>query len=200
MPSLHHHQEIETSLSLLLPGKNNEEHDPPLPSRPRLAKYRLSTSSQLEDLSRRLIAEINNRSCPQANREFSSRHIHPKFRATFGTPESYDWSRYAKHCGLYEGHSCTSYEVNIINVTADISDSNGTGVVNLLTEVMCWTTNLRKVVITVHKWRKRHNEWLCFEAISMIGIDLSSCPDCHHRHANARLEDNGDHKTRNQDR
>ena len=59
----------------------------------------------------------------------------------------------------------------VIATSADVREEERQATVYILMEVTGWPVKLKRLVVSVLKWKKIKKRWVCYENVTMRGID-----------------------------
>lgn len=164
-----------TSLSLLLPPPEpivKSESSGPSPSSDSQASTNVDetdTAAELIRISRSFEDAMRN-GPPAFLASLSDRYIAPGFTARLDTSFIPTWQVYCAVMARWIA-SNPGYQNTITAATADVSDDGRDATVYFLMEAIGWPVELKRMVVSVLKWKKRRRRWLCYENITMRGCD-----------------------------
>ncbi|KAF2165470.1 hypothetical protein M409DRAFT_24320 [Zasmidium cellare ATCC 36951] len=164
-----------TSLSLLLPDSptiTKSEPSEASPSSESQASTNIDDSQVATELIRisRSFEDAMRNGPPAFLTSLSERHVSPDFTARLDTASIPSWSVYCAVMARWIAAN-PGYQNTITAATADISDDGRDATVYFLMEAVGWPVELKRMVVSVLKWKKRRRRWLCYENITMRGCD-----------------------------
>ncbi|CAK4035027.1 Hypothetical predicted protein [Lecanosticta acicola] len=160
-------RDATSSLALLLPHFSSPEDTPSPTSQPDAPTSR--TANELIRISRSFEDVIQSGS-DETLAEMTERHIHPHFCARFDTAFIGSWEEYVRVLRIWVG-SNPAYQKSIVATACNVEEEEREAAVYILIEVTGWPVQLKRLVVSVLKWRKRKRKWLCYENSTMRGID-----------------------------
>lgn len=163
-----------TSLDLLLPEQTTPQRDPTetTPSSESQSSTNLDDTriaSELIRISRSFEDAMRNND-PGPLQFLANTYVHPDFTARFDTAHIPSWQMYCAIMARWIAAN-PGYQNTIRAATADVSDDGRDARVYFLMEAIGWPVQLKRMVVSVLKWKKRKGKWLCYENITMRGCD-----------------------------
>lgn len=169
-----------TSLELLLPDQAYNIKAPPTEATPSDASP--STDSQSSsNIDDSIVAAKLIRLCltfddamrngpSDVVHRLGDKYVHPEFTARLDTAYISSWQVY---CTIMDRWIASNpgYHNTIRAATADISDDGRDATVYLLMEAVGWPVELKRMVVSVLKWKLRRRKWALYENITMRGCD-----------------------------
>ncbi|KAK4500498.1 hypothetical protein PRZ48_008687 [Zasmidium cellare] len=121
------------------------------------------------ELSRSLMDACNPQ-CYELLKSLGEQHVASTFRAKFESTSISSWQEYLAF-QRYWGELHPNWDNRIIHATAEVNDNHANGTVYLLTEILQWTSEVKRTAVIVHKWKKSVGKWVCYESSAMRGHD-----------------------------
>ncbi|KAK4503128.1 hypothetical protein PRZ48_006555 [Zasmidium cellare] len=165
-----------TSLSLLLPESptlvKSEAGEPSPTSESQDSSTNLDDRNVAAELIRisRSFEDAMRNGPPAFLATLSDRYVSPDFTARLDTANIPSWQVYCAVISRWIAAN-PGYQNTITAATADISDDGRDATVYFLMEAVGWPVELKRMVVSVLKWKKRRRRWLCYENITMRGCD-----------------------------
>ncbi|KAF2159061.1 hypothetical protein M409DRAFT_30481 [Zasmidium cellare ATCC 36951] len=126
-------------------------------------------AQHIVELSRSLMDACNPH-CYDLLKSLGEQHVAPTFRAKFESTSLNSWEEFLAS-QRYWGELHPKWENRIVHATAEVNDNHANGTVYLLTEILRWSRDVKRTAVTVHKWKKSAGKWVCYEAMTMRGLD-----------------------------
>lgn len=164
------------SLDLLLPGSNynNGSHyssatSASTPESPDDSHPSANTAAELTRISHSFEEAIKSGDVERIN-SLSERHIDPDFTARFDTALVDSWDKYVQLMRLWV-QANPRFQKSTVATSADVREEQRHATIYILMEVTGWPVQLKRLVVSVLKWRRRNRQWACYENVTMRGID-----------------------------
>lgn len=164
-----------SSLSLLLPESPTVTKSEPSETSPSSESH---SSTNIDDscvqaelirISRSFEHAMRN-GPPAFLASLAERYVSPEFTARLDTTIIPSWQVYCAIMARWIAAN-PGYQNTIKAATVDVSDDGRDATVYFLMEAVGWPVELKRMVVSVLKWKKRKRRWLCYENITMRGCD-----------------------------
>lgn len=161
-----------SSLALLLPYFNSPENTPSPSSH--ADETTSKTAAELIRISRSFEDLIQNGPEDELA-SLAARYIHPNFTARLANdlPVIGSWEEYVRVLRIWV-NSNPGYQKSIVATACNVEEEEREASVYICIEVTGWPVQLKRLVVSVLKWKLRKRKWLCYDNSVMRGIDMFS--------------------------